>query len=195
MGIRHLKMILSFSQWHFPNGRWCQSSSVCLFAFINTICETSGGKILKEPCMLSTPSFPFYRWGTWERDQGCPAGFSGLTVISEWTQWTGMRTTNHPEPDFWAVSGTLMGLVYEVSCWARADRTIPLECLPGSEDSHPRRRRWYTTGRTPALKGETPQIWNQLGPRESWGSPSHTAWRREASCPSTTADVIPTAAS
>lgn len=31
---------------------------------------------------------------------------------------------------------------------------------------------------TPSLKGETSQIWSHLGPRESWGSPSHTAWSR-----------------
>lgn len=60
-----------------------------------------------------------------------------MTVVSEWTQRTGIRRTEHPEPDLWAVPGTLMGLVYEVSCGAAADRTIPLACLPGSEDSHP----------------------------------------------------------
>ena len=151
--------------------------SICLFAFINTLQWNVRGKNWKDACTLSTPSFPFYRWGTWEQNQGRLAGFSWLTVISAWTQRTGIRRTERPEPDFWAVSGTLMGLGYEVSCLATADRTIPLACPPGSEDSHPEGG-GGTPGGTPSLKGETFQIWSQLGPRESWGSPSHTAWSR-----------------
>lgn len=153
----------------------------------------SGGKILKEACTPFTPSFPFYRWGTWDQQRGCLAKFSRLTMISEWKQRTGVRRTEHPDPGFWVVSRTpLMGPVCEVSSWALADRTVPWGVCQVWRTPIPEGGCGTPGGR---LGGDFPNL-EPAGSPWVLGQPQNTQQKaEEASCATATTDIIPTAAS